>query len=272
MPEKKFTVFIIGIFLLTSALFIGASIRPAEGAKRDNRINPRVVEGPEDIFINNTVTYRIEIGGAFEAGGELVRASEADNYTLKTESDLDTTIDPLEDESTSTNVFEVNVSAHEEGEGELTFTAYCGKGDDVAYSEKKFSFDAEKPEKTTVKIENPTDTHIEKMKVGLFIDGELKSTETITDLEPDEDREITFQWSKRGLSTGEHTLEVWGDYEPAEDEQSFNQNDLIMSINFQVEEETNTMVYVGIAILAIAISLVVFLWYQSRKRKRRRPW
>lgn len=272
MLEKKLTVMIIGVFLLISVLSIGASIKTVGAATRDNRINPRVLEGPDEVFVNETVVYKIEISGAFEAGGELVRASEADNYTLRTESDLDATINSEEQESTTSNVFDVNVTVHEEGEGELEFLAFCGKGDQVAFSETEFSFESEKPETTSVKVKNPTDTHIEEMNIGLFIDGELKSTQNLTEMEPGEERRITFQWSKKGLSSGEHTIEVWADYDSSEDEESFNQQDLIMSQTFQVEEETNTLLYVGIAIAVIGVGFVVFLWYRSRQRKRKRPW
>ncbi len=269
--EYRFLVILIGVLLLTSSLFLATIVQPAEAATRDNRIEPRIIEGPDEFFNNETVTYVVEIRGAFRVDGEIIRASEADNWTLRTESSLQATIDPPEAESSTSNVFEVNVTVHEEGEGILTFTAFCGKNGQVSYSDREFSFRTEEPEKTSVTIRNPTNTHIEEMKVGLFIDGELKTTQKITDMEPGEERRITFQWSKRGLSPGEHTLEIWADYEPDEDTE-FNQQAMIISRTFKVEEETSTLVYAGIIIAVIAVSFFVLLWYKSRKRKRRRPW
>jgi len=249
---------LVGVLLLVST-FLVVTAQPSEAAVQDTRIDPSI-EGPDEFFVNKTVSYEVEIKGAFRVGDRTIRTDEADNWTLQTESTLEATIDSDELESSSSNIFTVNVTVHEEGEGTLNFRAYCGKDGDVAFNEKQFQITVEKPERTTVTIENPTDAHIEELQVALYINGELKDTQTVRDLEPGEERRVTFEWSKRGLGTGEHTLEV-----RAEER-------LVMSRTFQIEDETSSWIYAGVILAVIAASVLVFIWYKSKRRRQRRPW
>jgi len=249
---------LVGILLLLSTFFIFTA-QPSEAAVQDTRIDPSI-DGPEEFFVNKTVSYEVEIRGAFRVGDRTIRTDQADNWTLQTESTLDSTIDPLESDSETSNIFTVNVTVHEEGEGTLNFRAYCGKDDEVAFNEKQFQISVEKPERTSVTIKNPTDAHIEELEVGLYINGELKDTQTLRDLEPGEERKVTFEWSKRGLDSGEHTLEV-----RAEER-------LVISRTFQVEEETSSWIYAGVILAVIGASILIFIWYKSRRRRQRRPW
>ncbi|MBS3781467.1 MAG: hypothetical protein KGY66_02355 [Candidatus Thermoplasmatota archaeon] len=269
MDAKKFTVSVSMLLLLSMSLLAGVQV--SEGARESPRIDPRVVEGPDELFVNETETYRIEIDGFFLANGKKVEANEADNWSLTTESNLQTTIEPLEQESTDSNIFNVTVTVHEEGKGHLNFIAYCSKNGQVFYSEREFSIVSEKPESTSVRIKNPTDTHIEEMRVGLYIDGNLKTTQTLSDMGPEEERQITFQWSKRGIEPGEHTIEIWADYSSAENE-DFNKQSMIMSRTFQVEEETSNLIYAGIIVAVMGAGSLIFFWYRRRRKKRRRPW
>jgi len=254
--ELKNLVILIGIFFLLSTVSV-ISIQASEAAVRDSRINPSV-DGPEEFFVNETVKYEVEIRGAF--GSENIRASDADNWTLQTESTLEATIDPPEKESTTSNIFTVNVTVHEEGEGHLNFRAYCGKDDEVAFNEKQFEISVEKPERTSVTVRNPTDVHIEELEVALYINGELKATQTLNDFEPGEERKVTFEWSKRGLESGEHTLEIWAEER------------MVMSRTFRVEEETSSLLYAGVIITVIVAGVLIFIWYKGRRRRQRRPW
>ncbi len=249
---------LVGVLLLVST-FLVVTAQPSEAAVQDTRIDPSI-EGPDEFFVNKTVSYEVEIKGAFRVGDRTIRTDEADNWTLQTESTLEATIDSDELESSSSNIFTVNVTVHEEGEGTLNFRAYCGKDGDVAFNEKQFQITVEKPERTTVTIENPTDAHIEELQVALYINGELKDTQTVRDLEPGEERRVTFEWSKRGLGPGEHTLEV-----RAEER-------LVMSRTFQIEDETSSWIYAGVILAVIAASVLVFIWYKSKRRRQRRPW
>jgi len=249
---------LVGILLLLSTFFI-VTIQPSEAAVEDTRIDPSI-DGPDEFFVNETVSYEVEIRGAFGTDQGAIRAEEADNWTLQTESTLEATIDPEESESSSSNIFTVDVTVHEEGEGTLNFRAYCGKDGEVAFNEKQFQISVEKPERTSVTIENPTDAHIEELEVGLYINGELKATQTLRDLEPGEERRVTFEWSKRGLDPGEHTLEVR------------TEERVVISRTFQIEDETSSWIYAGIILAVIAASVLVFIWYKSRRRRQRRPW
>jgi len=267
MELKNFAV-LVGMFLLLSTFFV-VTAQPGEAAGEDNLIDISV-DGPREFFVNETISYEVEIKGAFRIDGETIRAQDADNWTLQTESDLEATIQPQESESDTSNIFTVNVTVHEESEGNLNFRAYCGKDGEVAFNEKEFWINVEKPEKTWVTITNPTDAHIEELEVALFINGDLKATETLTDLGPGEERRVTFEWSKRGLESGEHTLEVWTG--TSEDVDEFNRERLVMSRTFQIEEETSSLIYAGVVIVIIAASLLIFFWYKSKKRRQRRPW
>lgn len=267
--KKPILLTLVITLILTSTALTGLQI--TKGAEKDNRINP-VVDGPENVFVNVTEVYEVEIKGVFEVDDNLIEAENADNWSLEMESSLDATVEPNEQESTESNIFTVNVTIHEEGTGNLNITAYCGKGGKVSYSEKQLEVRSEEPEETTVPITNPTDTTIQQIELGFFVDGEKKSTITIEDLSPNEEKTVTFRWSKRGLSSGEHDLEVWVDYGTDNEPDRFNKQELIMDRTFHVEGEPNTLLYGAVIALVIAASFVVFLFYQSRKRKRRRPW
>ncbi|MEF8835033.1 MAG: CARDB domain-containing protein [Candidatus Thermoplasmatota archaeon] len=269
MEFKNLALLVIISFLLFTSFTV--IIQTGEAAVEDERINPKI-DGPEEFFFNETVSYEVEIRGAFRSGEKIIDAEEADNWTLKTESTLEATVDPLESESATSNIFTVNVTVREEGEGALNFKAYCGKNGEVAFNEKEFQISVEKPEKTKVTVKNPSEVHIEEMKIGLYIDGEQKATQTLKDLEPGEERRGSFKWSKSGLESGEHTLEVWADYGTSENDDGFNKEKLVMDRTFQIEEETSTMLYAGIIIAAIAVSVLLFIWYKNRRRRQRRPW
>jgi len=271
MVSKKLLVLILGVFMITSALTMVATVPTAQAATQESRIDPTVVDAPDELFVNETVNYQVEIRGAFEHDGEIFDSEEADNWTLRTETDLDATIEPTEEESTVTNVFNVTITVHEEAEGDLVFTAYLGKEEAVYFNERHFRIDAETPERTSLTVTNPTDTHIEEVELGLFIDGELKARKTLEDLGPNEDRQVTFAWSKESLSAGEHGLEVWMDYGFSE-EAEFNRDHLIMETTFEIEDQISTWIYGGVAIVVIVGGFFIFIWYQKRKRKRRRPW
>jgi len=268
--ELKNLAVLVGVILLFSTFFV-VTIQPTEAAVRDTRIDPSI-DGPEEFFVDEAVSYEVEIRGAFRIDSEKIRAQDADNWTLQTESTLEATIDPVESESDTSNIFVVNVTVHEEGEGNLNFRAYCGKDGEVAFNEKQFEITVEKPEKTTVTVLNPTDAHIEELEVALYINGELKATKTLRDFEPEEERRVTFEWSKRELDPGEHTLEVWADYGTSENVDEFNKEKLVMSRPFHIEGETSSLLYAGIIIAVIVASVLIFFWYKSRRRRQRRPW
>ncbi|MFW5952715.1 MAG: CARDB domain-containing protein [Candidatus Natronoplasma sp.] len=267
MELKKIAV-LVSMFFLLSTFFV-VTAQPGQAAVEDNLINLSI-DGPQEFFINETINYEVEIRGAFTIDGEPIRAQEADNWTLQTESNLEATIEPEESESHTSNIFTVNVTVHEEDEGNLNFRAYCGKDGEVAFNEIEFGINVEKPEKTEITVRNPTDTHIEELEVALFINGELKAVETLTEFEPGEERNVTFEWSKRDLDSGEHTLEVWTG--TSDDVSEFNEERLVMSRTFQIEEETSSLIYAGIIIVMVVASLLVFFWYKSRRRRQRRPW
>ncbi len=270
MKWKKpaFLAIIVILMMIGSGM---SAFQISEAAQEDSRINISV-DGPDKLFVNETENYEVEIKGVFQVGDDLVDAERADNWTLKTESTMDATVEPQSIGTSTTNVYTVNVTVHEEGKGYLNLTAYCGKNGSVSYTEKQYRIEVEEPEVTTVPINNPTNITIKKMELGLFIDGDKKSTVMVEDLKPGEQRKVTFKWSKEGLSSGEHDLKVWVDYGTDNDPDSFNKQDRVMDRTFHVEGETNTMLYAGVIVAVIAVSFVVFLLYRQRKRKSRRPW
>ncbi len=267
MKGSKLTVFLIVTTLLFAMVMAGPFSSEAATHGRYMEID---VEGPETPFVNITEEYTVTITGEFEDGSSVEEVAE--NWTLNAQTDLDATIEPEEQENETSNVFQVEVQIHEETEGELIFTAYAGKEGDVEFTEKQFNVDPEKPERTSLVIENPTDMHIDEANLGLFINDELKDVQTVQDLEPEGEQTITFQWSKRDLEGGEHQMEVWMEYREREIDDEINQDQLVLSRTFEVEEETSTLLIAGIVLAVIAVSLVVFLWYQKKRRESRRPW
>ncbi len=254
------------LLLATMITFIGA---PSEADVREDRGISMEIErekGQDAIFLNDTETFTVRIMGRFEAEGDVFRAEDADNWTLKTESDMDATIDPEDQDSNVTNEFDVEVTIHEEGTGRITFTAYCTKGDSTRYSEKDYEVEAVEPESVSVTVDNPTYYELEDIEVKLYVNGRLMNTVTIESLEPEESRDLEIKWSSHNLDAGEHRLEIRTDYGFEGEEET------LLSRTFYVEEDTNTALYGAIIAIAVGAALLVFFLYRRKKKRRRRPW
>lgn len=274
MKTGKLLVTVLSLALLVSVTSIGVGF--GEATTRDDGIEIDVIEGPERPFVNQTENYQIELTGTFGVDDEEVE--DADNWTLQVETDLESTIEPSDNieqtqvEEDTDNLFNLGIEIHEEGEGEITFSAYVGKDDEVSFQEKTFDIEAEIPERTSIEITNPTEANIENAKLGLYINNEIKSLVTISELGPNEEQTITFEWSKRGLEGGEHTMEVWMDYSDPETKEDFEKDSIVMERTFEIEEETNPWLIAGIVIAVIVGALLIFIWYQKKRRESRRPW
>ncbi len=254
------------IILMISFSFIGSPI--SADVREDRGISMKIEreKGQDVLFVNDTESYKIDIVGRFQADGEVFRAENADNWSLKTETDMDATIKPEDQESNQTNEFEVDVTIHEEGSGHLTFTAYCTKGESTRYSEREVEVKVVESESISVNVENPSSYKLEDVEVMLYIDGQLMNSKTIESLASEESTNVQFNWSSHNLDSGEHTLEIKTDYGFEGEEET------LLSRTFHVEKETNTALYAGIAAVSIGASLLVFFWYRRRKKRRRRPW
>lgn len=221
------------------------------------------IDGPKEVFINQTVKYHVEIGGSF--------GKDALNWSLKVEESEDFDVSPVENESKRSNDFIINITAKKEGEITLKVKGYCSDGEEVRYSESSLDVTAVKPVTATVEITNPTDIELEDVKVGLFVDGELKNTIVIDKLGANETRKLEINWSKKGLKMGDHEVEVWVDY-GYEDSGRFVKDELVLEKTFYVTGKGFWEKYGVLIGVAVVVGIVGFLYYMNRRKKRRRPW
>lgn len=266
--RKTGTLFMV-TFLLLIASIGTIGLQNTEGAREVRGINIDVQQekGQDVFFVNDTENFKVEILGRFQADGEVIKSENADNWTLKTETNADATIEPKDQDSNVSNRFSVNVTVHGKGKANLNFTAYCTKDDSVRYSTRQMEIKVVEPESVSISVDNPTSYEIEETDVNLYIDGELINTKTIKNLGPDESRKVKFNWSSSGFGPGEHKLEIKTDYGIEGSEEKVH-----LSRTFYIEEETNTGLYAGIAAVGIGAAVVIFLLFRRKRKRRRRPW
>ncbi|MFW6176263.1 MAG: CARDB domain-containing protein [Thermoplasmatota archaeon] len=257
---RYLSIFIIVILMLTIPLSI-YSTEAQDLSQSGVRIF--VEKGPKDVFVNESATYRVRIGGSF--------GSEADNWTLKTDANIDAKIDKRTQESEESNVFTVKVTVREEGDAKITFKAYCGKDGETRYNEDDYEINAIKPVTTSVSVQNPTDTEISNIEVGLFVDGDLKNITKIDTLEADERKTLTMKWSKKGYSSGEHELEIWVDYN-LDDKEGFSKDERLLQKTFYVEGDSNLGWIAAVIIIASVSGFLLYYFYSKGKSRRRKPW
>lgn len=221
------------------------------------------IDGPKEVFVNQTIKYHVEIGGSF--------GKSAQNWSLKVEEGEDFDVSPVENESMLSNEFIVNLTVKNDGEATLKVKGFCSDGEDIRYSQSSLKVNAVKPVKATVEITNPTDIELEDVKVGLFVDSDLKNTIVIDKLGANETRKLQINWSKEGLDMGDHKLEVWVDY-GYEDSGRFIKDELVLQKTFYVTGQGFWDKYGVLIGVSVVLSIIGFLYYMNRRKKRRRPW
>lgn len=260
MEVKHLSILILAILLLS----IPVSVQNTEAQDLSQAgVRIFIEKGPKDVFVNQTVTYRVRIGGSF--------GKNADNWTLESDSTINAKIDSRTQESNKSNVFTVKVIVREEGDGKLKFKAYCGKDGETRYSEDKYKIEAIKPVTTKVKVKNPTDTEISNVEVGLFVDGDLKNITKIDKLGADEQKTLTMKWSKEGYSSGKHELQIWVDYN-FDDGDRFTKDEALLKDSFYIEGDSNLGLIAGIIIVAGVSGFLAYYFYSKGKSRRRKPW
>ncbi|MFW6141987.1 MAG: CARDB domain-containing protein [Candidatus Saliniplasma sp.] len=222
------------------------------------------IDGDEEVFVNETNIYEVTIDGVF--------GRNAENWTLNSSVTEGTaTILPESDESNSSNVFEVEMNAVESGTIVMEFEAFCSDGDEIRRKVETFEVNVIKPSTISVVVRNPTNTTIEDIEVGLFINSELRRVKHIDSLEAEDQERIEFNWSDEGLESGEHQIEIWVDY-GFEETEEFHKDSLILEKSFYIPDEGTQTLYNALIILLILGVIGAFFFYQHKKKKRRRPW
>ncbi|MFW5927605.1 MAG: CARDB domain-containing protein [Thermoplasmatota archaeon] len=262
--ETKHVSILILTLLLLSIPSIPISVQSAEAQDlSQDGVRIFIEKGPQEVFVNETAAYRVRIGGSF--------GKSADNWTLETSANIDAKIDSRTQESNQSNVFTVKVTVREKGNGKINFKAYCGKAGETRYSEDSYKIEAIKPVTTKVNVKNPTDTEISNVKVGLFVDGDLKNITKIDKLGADEQKTLTMNWSKKGYSSGKHEIEVWVDYN-FEDGEKFTKDEVLLKDSFYIEGDSNLGLIAGIIIVAAVSGFLAYYFYSKGKSRRRKPW
>lgn len=222
------------------------------------------IRGDEEVFSNETNTYEVTVGGTFGA--------EAENWTLNSRVlEGFATVSPESQESDTDRVFEVEMTATQPGTVIIEFEVFCTFENETRRDVETREIDVVEPTKISVLVTNPTDSKIEDIKVGLFVNGELKRTIRIRQLDPDGQRRIQFNWSKENLEPGEHKLEIWVDY-GMDSEEEFNKEELLLERSFYISDDNGYTLYTALIVLLVVGVIGAFFFYHQKKKKRRRPW
>ncbi len=261
--QKVLALLITSLTILSIVSFTGVG----EETRLDRGIRIEIEDEKlrEEVFVNITEEFKINIIGFFELDGDRINVEDSDEWTLEVESSAEATIEPEEQTSNETSEFIFDVTIHEEGKTDLEFTAYCTKDNVTRYSERRFEVRAVEAEVLSVDVTNPTSYELEEIKLNLYINGEFKNSKTIQDVEPEETRTVQFNWSRRDLEPGEHELEIKADY-------GLTSEKVILSHSFHIEGDGNTALYGGIIVISIAAGLLLFFFFRQKRKRRRRPW
>ncbi len=222
------------------------------------------IRGEEEIFANEENTYEVTIGGDF---GE-----NAENWTLNSNVvEGEASVSPRSQDSNTSNIFEVDVLAIEPGTVSIEFEGLCYGDNETRREIRTWDINVLEVIKTSVIVTNPTDTVIEDVTIGLFVDSELKRSMSIEKLDADGEREIQFNWSKEGLDPGEHKIEFWVDY-GFEQNEEFNKDALLHEDQIYIPDKRMHTIYNSLIILLIVGIIAGFFYYMHKRKKRRRPW
>ncbi len=260
-----FSFFMISLLIIASAGVFTSSALEDAVSDAGIRVEIEDEEEKEEIFLNTTEEFNIDVMGTFDFEGERLDVEEADNWTLEVYTEAEATIEPEEQTSDETPSFSVDVTIHELGEANLNFTAFCTKGDETRYSERHFDVTVVRPQTLSFDVNNPSSYDIEEVKLKLYINNELRKTESITDLGANETQNVQLNWSREGLDSGEHEIEIKADY-------GIGPEKSLLTHSFFIEDESNALLFGSIAAVIIAISVLVFLYYRRKKQRKRRPW
>jgi len=261
--KSKITVFVVVLLISLislSTIFPGYS----QAEELSGRGVNLLISGEQEVFSNETNTYEITVDGEF--------GRNAQNWTLYSRViEGMASVSPESEESNTSNIFEVEMTAMRKGKVVIEFEAFCSDEDETRRKVETFEVNVLEPSKVIVNVKNPTDTTIENLEVGLFINSELKRIRYIDRLGPNEERRVQFNWSDEDLEPGEHRLEVWVDYGFDESEE-FHKDALILEKNIYIPDEGSHILYTSLIILLILGVIGAFLFYLNKKKKRRRPW
>lgn len=222
------------------------------------------IDGETEVFVNQTEQYSVEIGGRF--------GSNAQNWTLKSNVSGNARVSPRMKDSTFNNLFTVNLTVHEKGSVDLKLTAYCSDGNETRKETREIEIKAVKPVTISVTLENRYEnTTFQDIEVGVLIDGELKNKVVVEELKGGESKEVSINWSKAGLSTGKHKLQVWADY-GFDNSSEFNGDFMVHEDTIYKTEEGEFAIYGWAMGLSIVGLIGALFYYRHKKKKRRRPW
>ncbi len=261
MDLKRFLPMILLTSLLLFPMMFSGVTTSQEYSSRGVDIQ---ITGEDEVFVDEDNIYEVTIGGDF---GE-----DAENWTLNADvSEGEAAVAPRTQESNTSNTFTVEMTAVEPGTVSIEFEGRCFGDNETRQDVRIWEVNVLEVTQTSVVVNNPTDTDIEDLKVGLFVSGELKRTMRIGRLEANSEREIQFNWSKENLDSGEHKMEIWVDYGFVE-ENDFNKDELILEKNVYIPDDTMHTIYSALIVLLIVGIIAGFFYYQHKRKKRRRPW
>ena len=244
--------------LILSSIFAGVFITAIPSAHGLSTSGVDLfIEGDDEVFVNETIHYEVEIGGVF--------GRDAKNWSLKAEAKGDAVIEPKNINSNESNTFIVNLTVTRPGKVTVTFTGYCSDGEETRTSQDQFQVKAVKPATVKVTVENTKDIYLENVTVGLFIDDELVQSRDIK-LKANQSKTVHLNWSKEGLSDGGHKLVVGVNY--GLDSNEYNS---VLEKTIYIGEQ-NFPIYNWSIAISMIVLIVLFLFYLRKKRKRRRPW
>lgn len=259
------------IFSILIILIISFSILPtimvSDGALSSSGID-LAVDGPKEAFVNQTESYKVDIIGSF--------SDKSINWSLKAnigdESIEKAQVTPPENESGTSNTFDLEFTAVREGKIELELTGYSSDGNTTRKASTTLEIKAVEPSTVNVEINNPTDINLKNIQVGVFVDDELKRVHDIDELGASEKKSLSINWSKEGLEEGKHTLQIWIDYNYKGGGSEFEKDEQVLEKDFYVEGEGFLAKYGWAVGIAVILGIVGLFYFMHMRRKRRRPW
>ncbi len=226
------------------------------------------VDGPTEVFVNQTESYEVKIIGAF--------SDRSKNWSLKANIDEDSIekarVEPRTDDSDDSNVFTVKFTAVEKGNIKLKLSGFCSDGNTTRKASTSLKIKAVEPSTVSIKLDNPNDIELKNIQVGVYVDGTLKRVHDVEVLGPSKSKRLKINWSKEGLDEGRHTLQIWVDYNYKGDVDQFDKNEMVLEKDFYIEGKGFMEQYGWAVAIAVIAGIIGIFYFMNMRRKRRRPW
>ncbi len=263
MRMKKLLI----LALVLMALLSFTQFVPTVDAQDESDVKVFIV-GPDALGISEKAVYTVTVvGGPGEEEGGKWRVSA--HLTGKNVTEADPNLGNAFNETTESNIFQVNVTAPPVAQNMvLNVGAASILGANITLANDTYKIAVVTPISLRTTITNPSNSTLKNVLVTFKVDGELiGSSEPIAEIGPLGEGTATFSWITKDISPGRHELEIEIDLNGDGIIDETRGETLYIEGFYGPSGDPSIIVVVIIVILVIVIILLLPSTLRRRKRK-----